>query len=391
MSERRIKKQKGEKIKVLTVFGTRPEAVKMCPLARLLHSDPRFEHKVLVTAQHRELLDSVLEIFRVVPDYDLNLMRVGQTLAEITSGVIEGVFGILGEYTPDIVLVHGDTTTSFAAALAAFYRKVPVGHVEAGLRTWDRYSPFPEEMNRTLTARLATLHFAPTNDSKANLEREGITENVYVTGNTALDAFSYTVSESYTFKSDALRDLLSRGGNEKLVVMTAHRRENLDGGIASICRAVKRLAIAHPELRFIYPMHPNPAVRNAALPVLQGLPNVTLCEPVDVTDMHNLLARAWLCLTDSGGLQEEAPSFGLPVLLLRSETERPEAVRAGTVEVVGTDEDNVVAAVERLLYDTERYERMSRAKNPYGDGHASERIVEIIHRYFSEDAKNEVY
>lgn len=382
----RIKKQKGEKIKVLTVFGTRPEAIKMCPLARLLDADPRFEPKVLVTAQHRELLDSVLDIFRVTPDYDLNLMRQGQTLAQITSGVIEGVYNILGEYTPDIVLVHGDTTTSFAAALAAFYRKVAVGHVEAGLRTWDRYSPFPEEMNRTLTGRLATLHFSPTEDSRENLAREGITENVYVTGNTALDAFAYTVSEDYTFKSEALQNLPRRGDSEKLVVLTAHRRENLDGGIASVCRAVKRLAGSHPELRFVYPMHPNPAVRGAVLPVLSDIENVTLCEPVDVTDMHNLLARAWLCLTDSGGLQEEAPSFGLPVLLLRSETERPEAVRAGTVEVVGTDENNVVAAVERLLFDRERYERMSSAKNPYGDGHASERISDIIYRYFTEDA-----
>lgn len=385
MSTQRIKKQNGEKIKVLTVFGTRPEAIKMCPLARLLAADPRFEPKVLVTAQHRELLDSVLEIFCVTPDYDLNIMRTSQTLAQITSGVTEGVFNILGEYTPDIVLVHGDTTTSFAAALAAFYRKVPVGHVEAGLRTWDRYSPFPEEINRTLTGRLATLHFAPTEESRANLARESITENVFVTGNTALDAFAYTVSDDYSFHSEALKNLSLDGERDKLVVMTAHRRENIDdGGLASICRAVKRLAQAHPELRFIYPMHPNPAVRNNAKPILSGITNVTLCEPIEVTDMHNLLARAWLCLTDSGGLQEEAPSFGLPVLLMRKETERPEAVRAGTVEVVGTDEDNVVAAVERLLSDAARYERMSSAKNPYGDGHASERIADIIYRYFTE-------
>jgi UDP-N-acetylglucosamine 2-epimerase (non-hydrolysing) len=386
MSIYNVKRQNGDKVKVLTVFGTRPEAVKMCPLARLLAADPRFEPKVLVTAQHRELLDSVLDIFSVTPDYDLNLMRTGQTLAQITSGVTEGVFDILGEYTPDIVLVHGDTTTSFAAALAAFYRKITVGHVEAGLRTWDRYSPFPEEINRTLTGRLATLHFAPTEDSRANLAREGITENVYVTGNTVLDAFKYTVSDGYKFKSEALRNLPAPESGEKLVVMTAHRRENLDGGIASICRAVKRLADAHPELRFVYPMHPNPAVRSAVLPVLSDVGNVTLCEPVDVTDMHNLLARAWLCLTDSGGLQEEAPSFGLPVLLMRSETERPEAVRAGTVEVVGTGEFNIVAAVERLLYNPACYEFMSNAKNPYGDGKASERIADIIYSYFTEDS-----
>lgn len=377
------------KVKVLSVFGTRPEAVKMCPLTRLLAADTRFESKVLVTAQHRELLDSVLQIFGVKPDFDLNLMRTGQTLAQITSGVVNGVYDILGDYTPDIVLVHGDTTTSFAAALAAFYRKVAVGHVEAGLRTWDMYSPFPEELNRTLTGRLATLHFAPTEESRANLLREGVSKNVFVTGNTALDAFNYTVTDDYHFVSEALRAIDFGDPDIKYVVMTAHRRENLDGGIASICRAVKRIAQAHPELRFIYPMHPNPAVRTAAQPVLSGVPNVTLCDPIEVTDMHNLLSRAYLCLTDSGGLQEEAPSFGLPVLLLRTETERPEAVAAGTVKVVGTVEDDIVAAAELLLSSRAEYERMSRAKNPYGDGHTSERIADIIYDHFKEGLKYE--
>ncbi len=372
-----------KKIKVLSVFGTRPEAIKMCPLALLFAADDRFDSKVLVTAQHRELLDSMLRSFAVTPDYDLNLMRAGQTLAYTTSGVVCGVYDILDSYRPDLVLVHGDTTTSFAAALAAFYRKIAVGHVEAGLRTWDMYSPFPEEMNRTLTSRLATLHFAPTEHSRENLLREGITQNISVTGNTALDAFKYTVCDGYEFKSEALRALDFDDKNVKYVVMTAHRSENLNGGIAAVCRAVKRLTAMHPELHFIYAMHPNPAVRNAVVPILGDVRGVTLCEPLEVTDMHNLLSRAYLCLTDSGGLQEEAPSFGLPVLLARSETERPEAVEAGTVKVVGTDEDNVVTEFDRLYSDKAQYDKMSRAQNPYGDGHASERIADAIYKHFT--------
>jgi len=374
-----------KKIKVLSVFGTRPEAVKMCPLVCELQKRENIESYVLVTAQHRELLDDVTCFFDVKADYDLNLMKPGQTLSTITSGVLCGVGDVIKQMDaegkrPDIVLVHGDTTTSFAAALAAFYEKVPVGHVEAGLRSFDRYSPFPEEMNRLMTGRIAEYHFSPTVNNVRNLEAEGITKNVYITGNTGLDSLRYTISPTHIFENEALRDE-SLYKAEKLIVMTAHRRENiLDGGLDRIARAVKRIAEEFPNVRIIDPMHPNPAVRNALVPVLGNLPNVTLIEPVGVADMHNLLSRADLCLTDSGGLQEEAPALGLPVLVLRNETERPEAAEAGTVKVIGTNEDVIYNEAKTLLTDKAAYDKMSNAVNPYGDGHASEKIADILEK-----------
>ncbi len=370
------------KLKVLSVFGTRPEAVKMCPLVVELQKRPEIESYVLVTAQHRELLDDVTCFFGVKADYDLNLMKPGQTLHTITSGVLCGVGDVLKSMDadgkrPDIVLVHGDTTTSFAAALAAFYEKIPVGHVEAGLRSFDRYSPFPEEMNRLMTGRIAEYHFSPTKNNVANLAAEGITRNVYITGNTGLDSLRYTIRPEHVFESEKLRDA-SLFESEKLIVMTAHRRENIGEGLDNIARAVRRIAEEFPNVRIIDPMHPNPAVRRSLEPVLGDLPNVTLIDPVGVADMHNLLSRADLCLTDSGGLQEEAPALGLPVLVLRNETERPEAAEAGTVKVIGVDEEVVYAETKRLLTDKSAYDAMANAVNPYGDGHASEKIADIL-------------
>lgn len=368
-------------IKVMSVFGTRPEAIKMCPLVKELERADGIESVVCVTAQHREMLDSALEYFGVKPEYDLNIMKRGQTLSSITADVILGLEGVLAEARPDIVLVHGDTTTSFAAALAAFYAKIPVGHVEAGLRTYDRYSPYPEEVNRNLTSKLATLHFAPTELNRSNLAKEGITEGVYVTGNTALDAFRYTVHPGYVFADEKLRGL--DFVRKKVVALTAHRRENQSGGIEHICRAVLELTERHPELQFVYPVHLSPAVRNVVFPLLDGKPGITLTDPVDVADMHNLIAKSFFIMTDSGGIQEEAPSFHKPVLVLRTETERPEAVAAGTVKVIGTDTERVVDEAERLISDKSEYDRMAAAVNPYGDGHASERIVDAIRGYFA--------
>lgn len=367
-------------IRVMSVFGTRPEAIKMCPLIKALENDPRTESIVCVTAQHREMLDSALDFFGVTPDYDLNIMKRGQTLTTITADVIMGLEEILKKAKPDIVLVHGDTTTSFAAALAAFYAMIPVGHVEAGLRTYDRYSPYPEEINRNLTTKLATLHFAPTELNRRQLEMENVTENVFVTGNTALDAFKYTVKPDYVFADEKLREI--DFDSEKIITVTAHRRENQNGGIANICRAVSALSRKHPELKFIYPVHLSPAVRDVVFPILEKEPRVILTDPVDVADMHNLLSKSHFIMSDSGGIQEEAPSFNKPVLVLRTETERPEAVEAGTVKVIGTDTDRIVTEAELLLSDEIEYNRMAAAKNPYGDGKASEYIVEAIAGYF---------
>ncbi|MGN1128991.1 MAG: non-hydrolyzing UDP-N-acetylglucosamine 2-epimerase [Candidatus Flemingiibacterium sp.] len=365
-------------LKVMSVFGTRPEAIKMCPLVKALERTGDMESIVCVTAQHREMLDSALGYFGVKPDFDLNIMKRGQTLSSITADVIMGLEGVLAESKPDLVLVHGDTTTSFAAALAAFYAKIPVGHVEAGLRTYDRYSPYPEEINRNLTSKLATLHFAPTELNRSNLAREGITENVFVTGNTVLDAFRYTVKPGYVFADEKLRSVDFDG--RKVIALTAHRRENQNGGIADICRAVLELTKRHPELLFVYPVHLSPSVRNVVFPLLDGKPGVLLTDPVDVADMHNLIAKSFFVMTDSGGIQEEAPSFHKPVLVLRTETERPEAVAAGTVRVVGTETSRVVSEAEALLSDPAEYEKMASAKNPYGDGHASEKIIDAIRK-----------
>ena len=363
-------------IKVMSIFGTRPEAIKMCPLVKALEADGDIESVVAVTAQHREMLDSALDYFGVKPKYDLNIMKRGQTLSTITADVILGLEELLKNERPDLVLVHGDTTTSFAAALSAFYAKCAVGHVEAGLRTYDKYSPYPEEMNRCLTSRIAELHFAPTEHSRENLAAEGIVRGVYVTGNTALDAFKYTVKPDWKFDDKRLSSLDFE--HYRVITVTAHRRENQNGGIENVCRAILELAERHPELLFVYPVHLSPAVREPVFRLLDSHERIILTDPVDVADMHNLLSRSYFILTDSGGIQEEAPSFGKPVLVLRSETERPEAVEAGTVKVVGTDTARVVAEAERLLCDKDEYRRMSEAKNPYGDGHASERIIAAI-------------
>lgn len=366
-------------MKTLVVFGTRPEAIKMCPLVLTLKKDPSIDVRVCVTGQHRQMLDQVLEIFGIVPDHDLAIMRPGQTLGLITTSVIEKMEPVLDEEQPDIVLVHGDTTTSMAAALASFYHQIPVGHVEAGLRTYDRYSPFPEEMNRTLISALATYHFAPTETNRAALEREGIVENVHVTGNTVIDAFQYTTHDDYQFSNP---DLAAHDFAKPTVLMTAHRRENLGKPLENICDAVSTLCELHPDISFVYPVHLNPAVRETVFAKLGDNSRVLLTDPVDVQDMHNAIARATMVLTDSGGLQEEAPHLGKPVVVLRTETERPEAVEAGTAVVAGVDAQDIVRIVDRILADEETYRSMAGATNPYGDGHASDRILTILKESF---------
>lgn len=371
-----------KKIKVMSVFGTRPEAIKMCPLVLELQKDPQIESVVCLTGQHRQMLDQVMEIFQIQGDYDLEIMRPKQTLTTITTDILLKIEDVLKKEKPDIVLVHGDTSTSFVVALAAFYQQIPVGHVEAGLRTYNRYSPFPEEMNRCLTGQLATYHFAPTERNRNNLAREGVTQNVFVTGNTVIDAFKTTVKEDYRFKAKELQNFDARAG--RTILMTAHRRENLGVPLENICRAVRRLAQDFPDIQVVYPVHLNPAVRETAFSILGNVDRVHLIDPLDVEDMHNLMARSYLVMTDSGGLQEEAPSCGVPVLVLRTETERPEAVEAGTVEVVGVEEQAIYDKARTLLTDQDRYDRMAHAVNPYGDGHASERIVRHLLREFGE-------
>ena len=339
------------RVKVMSIFGTRPEAIKMCPLVLKLQNDPRIESIVCLTGQHREMLDQVMDIFGIDADYDLNIMRPRQTLTTITTDVLINMEDVLKECRPDIVLVHGDTTTSTAAALAAFY-------------------------NRTLTGKIATYHFAPTKLNEQNLHNEGVKKHVYITGNTVIDAFQTTVKENFQFITEELKDIGSYPG--KLVLLTAHRRENLGEPLANICRAVRRLAEDYPDIKVVYPVHLNPRVRETAFSILGDTDRVVLIDPIDVEEMHNLMARSYLVMTDSGGLQEEAPSCGVPVLVLRTETERPEAVEAGTVKVVGVDEDTIYNEAVRLLTDQESYDRMAKAVNPYGDGHASERIVARI-------------
>lgn len=366
------------KIKVMSVFGTRPEAIKMCPLVKALEKDERFTSIVCVTAQHRDMLDSVLGVFNITPDYDLDIMKRSQSLTEITARILAGIEPILKEVEPELVLVHGDTSTSFVVALAAFYQKIPVGHVEAGLRTYNKYSPFPEEMNRVLTGRIAELHFAPTQQSADNLKAEGITKGVIVTGNTVLDALATTVKENYEFSCDKLRSISERFKGKRIILMTAHRRENIGKPLEGICRAVKRILSKYEDALVIYPVHPNPAIHDPVYEELGELERVILLPPLDVTDLHNLMAISFLVLTDSGGLQEEGPSFKKPVLVLRTETERPEAVEAGCVEVIGVDEDRIVEAVSRSFEDTRYYEGFLKNPNPYGDGKASEQIAQAI-------------
>ena len=368
------------KIKIMTIFGTRPEAIKMCPLVLKLQENKDIDTVVCVTAQHREMLDQVLNAFHVVPDYDLNIMKSRQTLTHITASVLEGLYGIIEDEKPDMILVHGDTTTTFVASLAAFYCKVKVGHVEAGLRTYDKYSPYPEEMNRKLVTQIADMYFAPTKNNKENLLKELIPEDfIYITGNTVIDALSTTVKSDYQFNHPELAKL---DFTKKLIFMTAHRRENLGEPLRNICSAVKEIATKNKNVEVVYPVHLNPAVQEVAKEILGDVPNVHLIEPLDVITTHNLINKSYMVLTDSGGIQEEAPSLGKPVLVLRSETERPEAVYAGTVKVVGTNKNKIIEEANKLLNDKQEYDKMSKATNPYGDGKACERIVDAILYYF---------
>ncbi len=363
------------KLKVMSIFGTRPEAIKMAPLVLELRRREEIDSLVCVTAQHREMLDSVLDIFGIRPDYDLNVMQSGQTLSGITSRVLEGLGGVLAESAPDLVLVHGDTTTTFAAALSAFYAKIPCGHVEAGLRTFDRWSPWPEEMNRRLAGQLCTLHFAPTARNAENLRREGVEGGVFVTGNTVIDALRYTAAGE-GFQSDELKSLDFTG--HRVITLTCHRRENYGEPMRQIFSAVRQIAESNPDVLIVYPVHLSPVVSNAARECLSDVDNVALISPLSAVDMHRLMAKSYLIMTDSGGIQEEAPALGKPVLVLRRETERPEAVEAGTVQIAGVETDNIVMLVQTLLNDPAAYMRMAQAVNPYGDGHACERIVDGI-------------
>ena len=367
-----------KKIKVMTIFGTRPEAIKMAPLVLELNKRmDEFESIVTVTAQHREMLDQVLDIFNITPDYDLNIMKKKQSLVEITTRTLEGLDKIMKETEPDIVLVHGDTSTTFAASLAAFYNQITIGHVEAGLRTWNKNSPYPEEMNRQLTGVMADIHFSPTEKAKQNLLNEGkVEDRILVTGNTAIDALKTTVDPSYS--SSVLDEL----GDRRLILMTAHRRENLGENMNQMFRAIKRLVEAHDDIKVIYPVHLNPVVQETAERILGNDDRIQLIEPLGVVDFHNIAAHAHLILTDSGGVQEEAPSLGVPVLVLRDTTERPEGIEAGTLKLVGTDEDTIFNTANELLTNKSAYEKMSKASNPYGDGKASIRIADGIVAYY---------
>lgn len=360
----------------MSVFGTRPEAIKMCPLVKELEKCESMESVVCLTGQHREMLQQVIDIFDIDVKYNLDIMRPRQTLTTITTDILEKIEDVLKKEKPDLVLVHGDTTTSFAAALAAFYQQIPVGHVEAGLRTYDKYSPFPEEMNRNLTGKIAELHFAPTENNRRNLYKEAVSENVFVTGNTVIDAFRTTVKENYIYKDEDIQNIDFHG--KRCILMTAHRRENLGQPLENICNAVKRIVEEFEDVTVVYPVHMNPVVKETAERILGGLSQVHLVHPIDVEDMHNLMSRSFMVMTDSGGIQEEAPSCGVPVLVMRTETERPEAVEAGTVKVVGVEEEDVYRNARLLLTDKEEYDKMARAVNPYGDGHACERIIKAI-------------
>ena len=368
------------RIRVMTIFGTRPEAIKMAPLALELSRRPQIDALCCVTAQHRQMLDSVLDIFRLVPDFDLNIMEPRQTLSTITSKCLLGMEEVLEQARPDLVLVHGDTSTTFAGALAAFYHRVPVGHVEAGLRTYDKYSPFPEEMNRRMVSAIADLHFCPTPSNRDNLAREGIEQGVFLTGNTVIDALQTTVVKDFHFSEGVLNDL--DYVNRKVILVTCHRRENYGTPMAHIMTALRRVADAFPDVELVYPVHLSPVVQEAAHQYLDGHPRIHLIAPLAVDEMHNLMARCHLVMTDSGGLQEEAPALGKPVLVLRRETERPEAVAAGTVQLAGTEEEPIFQMASRLLTDPAAYAAMAHAANPYGDGRACGRIADAIEYRF---------
>ena len=363
-----------KKIKVMSIFGTRPEAIKMAPLVKELESRKEIESIVCVTAQHREMLDQVLETFDIKPNYDLDIMKQGQTLSDITSRVLTGLENIIKEVKPDIVLVHGDTTTTFAGALAAFYNQVAIGHVEAGLRTYDKYSPFPEEMNRQMVDCMTDMYFAPTKLSKDNLLKQNIDENkIYITGNTAIDAMSKTVDKNYKHKElEWIKD------GERMILLTAHRRENLGEPMRNIFRAIKRITDEFEDVKVIYPIHKNPKVREIAKEIFGNTNKIKLIEPLEVFDFHNFQNKSYMIMTDSGGIQEEAPSLGKPVLVLRDTTERPEGIDAGTLKLVGTNEETIYKEAKRLLTNKEEYNKMSHASNPYGDGTASKKIVDAI-------------
>lgn len=368
--------------KILTVFGTRPEAIKMAPLVHALAADNRFEARVCVTAQHREMLDQVLNLFEITPDYDLNIMRPGQSLNDVTTAILSGIKPVLEDFRPDVVLVHGDTATTFAAALAAYYQQIPVGHVEAGLRTGNIYSPWPEEGNRKLTSALTQFHFAPTEMSAANLHAENISaDDISITGNTVIDALLWVrdkIEQNTTLKAELAAAYPMLNPAKKLVLVTGHRRESFGGGFERICEALRQLAEQHPDSQILYPVHLNPNVQEPVNRMLQGVDNIHLIAPQDYLPFVYLMTRAHVILTDSGGIQEEAPSLGKPVLVMRETTERPEAVDAGTVKLVGTDTHTIVTEVGRLLTDNVAYQRMSQAHNPYGDGQACRRILDAL-------------
>lgn len=370
-----------EKKKIITIFGTRPEAIKMAPLVKELEKREGIDSKVCVTAQHREMLDQVLGLFDIKPDFDLNIMKSKQTLTGITNKVLEGLEEVFASEKPDMILVHGDTTTTFSGALAAFYQQIKVGHVEAGLRTFDKYFPFPEEMNRKLTGSLADLHFAPTKGSKSNLLREGINEKeVFITGNTVIDAMLHTVEDDYVFENETLNKIDFK--NKKVIMITAHRRENWGKGIENICDALNKVVAENEDVELVYLVHLNPVVKDVVNAKLGGKERIHLLPPLDTKETHNLMNKCFMVMTDSGGLQEEAPHLGKPVLVLRDVTERPEAVEYGTVKLVGTDIDKIVNSANTLINNEEEYSKMSKAANPYGDGFASKRIADIIENYF---------
>ncbi len=359
--------------KVMVVFGTRPEAIKMCPLVNELKSRKNIETVVLVTGQHRQMLDVVLKAFSVEPEYDLSIMKEKQTLFDITTGILSGIKEILEKERPDVVLVHGDTTTSFVTALACFYMQIPVGHVEAGLRTYNIYSPYPEEFNRQAVGIVAKYNFAPTELSKANLLKEGKNpDSIFVTGNTAIDALKTTIRADYSHKE------LDWAADSRLIMITAHRRENLGEPMRHMFRAIRRIVEEYPDIKAIYPIHLNPVVRAAADEILSGCDRIRIIEPLDVLDFHNFLNRSYLILTDSGGIQEEAPSLGKPVLVMRDTTERPEGIKAGTLKLVGTNEETIYSEFKNLLENEAEYQKMSKASNPYGDGFACKRIADIL-------------
>ncbi len=368
--------------KIITIFGTRPEAIKMAPLVKELEKREGIESKICVTAQHREMLYQVLELFDIKPDFDLNIMKTKQSLTGITNRILEGLETIFKEEKPDMILVHGDTTTTFSSALAAYYQQIKVGHVEAGLRTFDKYFPFPEEMNRKLTGAIADLHFSPTKGAKNNLLREGIDEkSIYITGNTVIDAMLHTVQDNYIFENKELNEIDFK--NKKVIMITAHRRENWGGGISNICEALNEIVDKNKDVELVYLVHLNPIVKDMVYEKLGGKERVHLLNPLDTKETHNLMNKCFMVMTDSGGLQEEAPHLGKPVLVLRDVTERPEAVEYGTVKLVGTNKEKIIDEANILINSKEAYEKMSKAVNPYGDGKASERICDAIMKYLN--------